>query len=169
VIDGGFPPVVVMGVGGTMERKPKVLFFSTGDASRSQMAERFLEEVTHGEIAAESTAVESVDVSPTAVEVMNEVGIDLMTHEAKPVAESLKEHFAFVVTMSDDAKERSPVWPFTRNIVHWNMPDPASEEGIGDWERDKFRQVRDDISRRVTEFSRRFEPQLQGATGDRSP
>jgi protein-tyrosine-phosphatase len=49
-----------------MKRKPKVLFFSTGNASRSQMAERFLKEVTHGEIAAESTAVKSVDVSPTA-------------------------------------------------------------------------------------------------------
>jgi arsenate reductase (thioredoxin) len=152
-----------------MARKPKVLFFSTGNASRSQMAERFLEEVTRGEVDAESTAVKSVDVSPTAVEVMNEVGIDLTAREAKPVAESLKEHFAFVVTMSDDGNERSPVWPFTRNIEHWNMPDPASEEGNRDRNRDKFRRVRDDISRRVIEFSRRFEQQLQGATGDRSP
>lgn len=152
-----------------MKRKPKVLFFSTGNASRSQMAERFLEEVTHGEIAAESTAVKSVDVSPTAVEVMNEVGIDLMTREPKPVAESLKEHFAFVVTLSDDAKERSPVWPFTRNLEHWNLPDPASEEESGERKREVFRHVRDDISRKVIEFSRRLEPQLQGATGDRSP
>jgi arsenate reductase len=152
-----------------MERKLKVLFFSTGNASRSQMAERFLEEVTHGDVIAESTAVKSVEVSSTAVEVMNEVGIDLMAHEPKPVAESLKEHFAFVVTMSDDAKERSPVWPFTRNIVHWNMPDPAGEDGSGEQKREVFRHVRDDISRKVIEFSRRFEPQLQGATGERSP
>jgi len=152
-----------------MKRKPKVLFFSTGNASRSQMAERFLEEVTHGEIAAESTAVKSVDVNPTAVEVMNEVGIDLMTREPKPVAESLKEHFAFVVTLSDDAKERSPVWPFTRNLDHWNLPDPVVENDTGEHRREVFRHVRDDISRRVIEFSRRLEPQLQGATGDRSP
>jgi arsenate reductase (thioredoxin) len=153
----------------SMERKPKVLFFSTGDASRSQMAERFLEEVTNGKIVAKSTAVESVDVNPTAVEVMNEVGIDLMTAEAKPVAESLKEHFAFVVTLSDDAKERSPVWPFTRNLEHWNLPDPALEEESGEQKREVFRHVRDDISRKVIEFSRRLEPQLQGATGERSP
>jgi arsenate reductase (thioredoxin) len=153
-----------------MKRKPKVLFFSTGNASRSQMAERFLEEVTHGEIAAESTAVKSVDVSPTAVEVMNEIGIDLMMREPKPVAESLKEHFAFVVTLSDDAKERSPVWPFTKNLEHWNLPDPAVEENTeADSKREAFRHVRDDISRKVLEFSRRLEPQLQGATGDRSP
>ena len=152
-----------------MRRKPKVLFFSTGNASRSQMAERFLEEVTRGEIEAESTAVKSVDVNPTAVEVMQEVGIDLMTREPKVVAESLKEHFAFVVTMSDDAKERSPVWPFTRNIEHWNMPDPAQEGGSNDRRLEVFRHVRDDISRKVIEFSRRLEPQVQGATGERSP
>jgi arsenate reductase len=155
-----------------MKRKPKVLFFSTGNASRSQMAERFLEEVTHGNVAAESTAVKSTEVSPAAVEVMNEVGIDLNSHEAKPIAESLKQSFAFVVTMSDEAKERSPVWPFTRNIVHWNMPDPASEElesEASERKRDNFRRVRDDISRKVIEFSRRMGPQLQGATGDRSP
>jgi arsenate reductase (thioredoxin) len=152
-----------------MRRKPKVLFFSTSNASRSQMAERFLAEVTHGGVAAESTAVKSVDVNPTAVEVMNEVGIDLMRHEAKPVAESLKEYFSFVVTMSDDAKERSPVWPFTRNIVHWNIPDPATADGSGEQKRDVFRSVRDDISRKVIELSRRLEPQMQGATGERSP
>lgn len=152
-----------------MRRKPKVLFFSTGNASRSQMAERFLEEVTEGKIEAESTAVKSVEVSPTAVEVMNEVGIDLMTREPKPVAESLKEHFVFVVTLSDDAKERSPVWPFTQNLEHWNLPDPASEDGPGDRKREVFRQVRDDISRKVIEFSRRLSPQVQGVTGERSP
>jgi arsenate reductase len=152
-----------------MQRKPKVLFFSTGNASRSQMAERFLEEVTHGEVAAESTAVKSVDVNPTAVEVMNEVGIDLMTREPKPVAESLKKHFAYVVTLSDDATERSPVWPFTRNLEHWNLPDPALEGGSSERKREVFRHIRDDISRKVIEFSRRLEPQLQGATRDRSP
>src|SRR4029077_10029574 len=124
-----------------MKRKPKILFFSTGNASRSQMAERFLEEVTKGELAGESTAVTSIEVNATAVEVMKEVGIDLLTHGPKPVAESLKEHFAFVGTMSDDAKERSPVWPFTRNIVHWNMADPAMEEASGEQKRDVFRRV----------------------------
>jgi len=145
-----------------MTRKPKVLFFSTGNASRSQMAERFLEEVTHGEIAAESTAVKSVDVSPTAVEVMNEVGIDLMTREPKPVAESLKEHFAFVVTLSDDAKERSPVWPFTRNLFHWSLPDPAAMQGSLEQRREAFRRVRDEIQRNVREFAAKVGPVLQG-------
>ena len=152
-----------------MRRKPKVLFISTGNASRSQMAERFLEEMTRGEIEAESTAVKSVDVNPTAVEVMQEVGIDLMTREPKQVSESLKEHFAYVVTLSDDAKERSPVWPFTRNIEHWNMPDPASESESSERNVEAFRHVRDDISRRVIEFSRKLTPQVQGATRERSP
>ena len=39
----------------------------------------------------------------------------------------------------------------------------------GEQQREVFRHVRDDISRKVVEFSRRLEPQLQGATGERSP
>src|SRR5262249_2807480 len=132
-----------------MERKPKVLFFSTGNATRSQMAEGFLETLTHGDVVAESTAVKSVEVNPTAVEVMKEVGIDLTTHHAKPVEASLKEHFAFVVTLSDDSTERSPVWPFTKNLLHWNLPDPVGADGGRDREREAFRRVRDEIARQV--------------------
>jgi arsenate reductase (thioredoxin) len=145
-----------------MERKLRVLFFSTGNATRSQMAEGFLEELTNGDVAAESTAVKSVEVNPTAVEVMKEVGIDLAKHHAKPVASSLKEHFAFVVTMSDDAKERSPVWPFTRNLLHWSMPDPVADGAPAEQQAEMLRRVRDEIADRVNEFARKLSAQLRG-------
>jgi arsenate reductase (thioredoxin) len=144
-----------------MVRKPKVLFFSTGNAERSQMAGGFLDTLTHGELVAESTAVKSTDVSPTAVEVMKEVGIDITKQHAKPVADSLKEHFAFVVTLSDDSKERSPVWPFTRNLFHWNLADPAAIDGPPEQRREAFRRVRDEIQRRVRELAAKVAPVLQ--------
>jgi protein-tyrosine-phosphatase len=145
-----------------MTGKPKVLFFSTGNAERSQMAEGFLERLTHGDLVAESTAVKSTDVSPTAVEVMKEVGIDITNHRAKPVAESLKEHFAFVVTLSDDSRERSPVWPFTRNLLHWSLVDPAAIEGSPEQRREAFRRVRDQIQTNVRELAVRVSGMLQG-------
>jgi arsenate reductase (thioredoxin) len=148
-----------------MDRKPRVLFFSNGNATRSQMAEGFLETLTHGDVVVESTAVKSVEVSPTAVEVMKEIGIDLTGHHAKPVEESLKEHFAFVVTLSDDAKERSPVWPFTKNLMHWNLADPGAAGGAPDQERETFRRVRDEIAHRVDDFARTVAPQLQSVAG----
>jgi arsenate reductase (thioredoxin) len=112
-----------------MDRKPKVLFFSTGNATRSRMAQAFLRRVMGDKIASASTAVISPDANPLAVEVMREVGVDISDEKPDGVKESLKEHYVCVVTLSDDSKERSPVWPFTRSLVHWNLPDPGAIDG----------------------------------------
>ena len=144
-----------------MQRKPKVLFLSTGNATRSRMAAAFLRRLSGDRLGAASTAVKSVEASPLAAEVMREFGVDINTQEAKPVAQSLKEHFVVVVTLSDDAKERSPVWPFTPSLVHWNLPDPATSDGAPEQQREMFRSVRDEIARRVTDLTNRVVPQLQ--------
>jgi arsenate reductase (thioredoxin) len=136
-----------------MKYRPRVLFFSTGDATRSRMAAAFLRRMTD-ELETESTAVKSAATNDLAEEVMSEIGVDLSKQTAKPVAQSLKEQFSLVVTLSDDSKERSPVWPFTRNIVHWNLPDPAMVEGALDARREAFRRLREDIHQRIRELVR---------------
>jgi arsenate reductase (thioredoxin) len=149
-----------------MDRKPKVLFFSTGNATRSRMAQAFLRRMMGDKVATASTAVISADTSPMAVEVMQEVGVDISDEKPNVVKESLKEHFVCVVTLSDDSKERSPVWPFTRNLVHWNLPDPGASDAPPEQRREMFRRVRDEIARRVEEFARGLAPRLQtGAAG----
>jgi arsenate reductase len=146
-----------------MNHKPKVLFFSTGNATRSRMAAAFLRRKLGRDFVEEaSTAVKSPEASPLAQEVMQEVGVDMSPCEARDVKASLREHFACVVTLSDDSQERSPVWPFTRNIVHWNLPDPASEDGPPERKRGMFRRVRDEIARRVDEFAQELAPRLKG-------
>jgi arsenate reductase (thioredoxin) len=147
-----------------VNHKPKVLFFSTGNATRSRMAAAFLRRKLGREVVEEaSTAVNSPEASPLTQEVMQEVGVDIAPCPAKEIKESFKEHFAFVVTLSDDTQERSPVWPFTRNIVHWNLPDPASVDGPPERKKAVFRRVRDEIARRVDEFAQEFAPRLRGA------
>lgn len=143
-----------------MERKPKVLFFSTGDASRSQMAEGFLRRFAGNELIGVSTAVLSPEADPLTGEVMREVGVDISTQRAKNVAESLKEHFAYVVTVCDASRERFPIWPFTRNLIHWSLTDPEGFEGSAEEKRETFRLVRDETARRVSEFVAQVKPQL---------
>jgi arsenate reductase len=93
------------------------------------MAEGFLRTFAGDELIAVSTAVQSLQPDPLAVEVMNEVGVDISGQRAKEVAESLKEHFSCVVTVCDASKERFPVWPFGRNIFHWSLLDPETSDG----------------------------------------
>jgi arsenate reductase len=147
-----------------MNHKPKVLFFSTGNATRSRMAAAFLRRKLGREVVEEaSTAVSSPDASPMTQEVMQEVGVDISPVQAKDIKESFREHFAFVVTLSDDSQERSPVWPFTKNIVHWNLPDPTNEDGPPERKRAMLRRVRDEIAKRVDEFVLELTPRLKGA------
>jgi arsenate reductase (thioredoxin) len=143
-----------------MDRKPKVLVFSTGDSTRSQMAEGFLRTLASDQLVPVSTSVQSPDVSPLAIEVMSEVGVDISGQHSEDVAHSLREHFACVVTVCDASKERFPIWPFTRNILHWNLSDPEQVTGSPEEQREAFRQVRDAINRNVQEFVHETLPTL---------
>lgn len=143
-----------------MKRKANVLFFSTGDATRSRMAAALLRRMTD-EFEPASTAVKSVVAHGLGEEVMKEIGVDIAKQPARSVAQSLKEHSAVVVTLSDDSKERSPVWPFTRNVVHWNLPDPATVDCPLEQRREAFRRVRDEIHNRTTELVNTVQPVLK--------
>ena len=116
------------------------------------MAEGFLRKFAGEELAVVSTAVQSPDSDPLAVEVMREIGVDISGQQSRGVKESLKEHFSYVITVSDDSRERSPVWPFTRNLFHWSIADLERVSGSSEQKREAFRRVRDEISWKVREF-----------------
>lgn len=141
-----------------MIHKPKVLVFSTGDSTRSQMAKGFLEAFAGDKLTAVSTAVRSPDRDPLTVEIMREVGIDISEQHAEDLTQSLKEHFAYVITVCDASKERFPVWPFTRNLFHWSLPDPTAVQGSPEELKTSFRRVRDEIRQKVREFTSRKLP-----------
>lgn len=144
-----------------MTHKPKVLFFSTGDTTRSQMAEGFLRAYAGDHVVAASTAVRSVEPDPLALEVMKEVGVDISGQRPKDIAQFFKEHFAYVVTLGDASTERFPVWPFSRNIRNWSLADPERVTGSAEQKREAFRRVRDEIRLNVREFVSQSFPQLQ--------
>jgi arsenate reductase len=144
-----------------IEHKPKILFFSTGNATRSRMAKAFFRRLSGDDIVGESTAVHSPEANALAVEVMSEVGIDMTQENAKPLAQSFHENFACVITLSDDTKERSPVWPFTRNLVHWNLTDPTASDEPLEQRKQSFRRLRDEIQNKVSDFTRELAPKLK--------
>ena len=132
--------------------KPKVLFLSTGNATRSLIAEGFLRSLTGDRFDVVSVGVERSALSPLASEVMKEAGIDISAQKTKSVAQSLKEPFGHVITICDTAKERSPIFPFALGVLHWNIADPNTEGGLLDQKKEVFRRVRDEIQDKVKQF-----------------
>jgi arsenate reductase (thioredoxin) len=132
--------------------KPKVLFLSTGNATRSLIAEGFLRSLTGDRFDVVSVGVERSASSPLASEVMKEAGIDISAQKTKSVAQSLKEPFGHVITICDTSKERSPIFPFALGVLHWNIADPNTEGGLLDQKKEVFRRVRDEIQDKVKQF-----------------
>ncbi len=133
-------------------RKPKVLFLSTGNSTRSQMAQGFLRTLAGDRFVAVSAGIEAGNLNSLATEVMKEVGIDISAQESKNVAQALKEHFGYVITVSDPAKERPPIFPFTLNLLHWSIVDPTTMKGSHAETKEAFRQVRDEVEFKVRCF-----------------
>ena len=135
-----------------MQGRPKVLFLSRGNTARGQMAEGFLRSLAGERFIAASAGVDPGTLHPIAIEVMDEVGVDISRKEPKDVTHFWKEHFAYVVTLFDSARERSPVYPFSTNLRYWNLLDPAAVTGSLEERKAAFRRVRDQIRINVLSF-----------------
>lgn len=104
---------------GGVDKKQRVLFLSVDNSVRGQMAEGFLRSVAGDRFIATSGGIESgSEIDPMAAEVMSEIGFDISNQLPKNVREWFKEHFAYVITLADAARERSPVFPFTPHLLH---------------------------------------------------
>jgi arsenate reductase (thioredoxin) len=132
--------------------KKKVLFLCTGNSCRSQMAEGFLRAYGGNEYQAHSAGTKPSTLNPLAVEVMSEVGIDLSGQRSKNVTEYLGQHFPFVITVCDNAKQHCPIFPGPCLREHWPFHDPAEATGTRDEQLAVFRSVRDQIAQRVHAF-----------------
>jgi arsenate reductase (thioredoxin) len=118
----------------------RVLFLCTGNSARSQIAEGLLKTKGGSAFEVYSAGVEPKPVNPLAIEVMEEIGINISNQRSKDVSEVIKNSFDWVITVCDNAKERCPIFPSAR-MMHWNLRDPQT--------RNDFRQTRDDLSSRI--------------------
>jgi len=135
-----------------MDKTPKVLFLSRGNASRAQIAEGFMRTLAGNRFIPFSAGTEDRSVSPLAVEVMSEVGIDISTQQPHEVASLFRENFRYAVALCDEPRERHPVFPFTRNLFTWSVLDPEVATSELEARKQVFRQIRDQIRSRVEEL-----------------
>ncbi|MFA7288179.1 MAG: arsenate reductase ArsC [Melioribacteraceae bacterium] len=131
----------------------KVLILCTGNSCRSQMAEEFLKSLDSNLVVHSAGTKPSNQVHPKAIQVMNEIGIDLSQNYPKNVDQFLNEPFDFVITVCDNAKESCPV--FIGKVgkqLHIGFEDPAEATGTEEEILSEFRRVRDEIKRDFNAF-----------------
>lgn len=126
--------------------KPSVLFICTHNSARSQMAEGLLR-ARHGDrYAVFSAGTEKTHVRPLAIDVMQEVGIDINDHASKTIDTVTDGRtFDVVVTVCDHAREVCPYVPARERNLHHSFDDPSAATGTEAEQRAVFRRVRDEI------------------------
>ena len=123
------------------EGTPTVLFLCVHNAGRSQMALGWFNHHAGGRAVAWSGGSEpGMEINPTAVAAMAEVGIDIAQEFPKPWTEEIVQAADVVVTMG--CGDACPLFPGKR-YEDWVLDDPAGQD------LDAVRAIRDEIGRRV--------------------
>jgi arsenate reductase len=136
-------------------KKDKVLFVCVHNSARSQMAEAFLNQIADDRFEASSAGLEPGVLNPLAVEVMQEMGIDISGNQTKDVFDLFKkgELYSFVITVCDGANaERCPVFPGIVSRLHWSFDDPAALQGSDEERLEAAREIRDQIRTSILRF-----------------
>ena len=94
-----------------MTVKKDVLFLCTHNSARSQMAEGMVNAWYSYRFLASSAGISPAILSPYAVKVMAELGVDISGHRSKGLAEFKERHFDIVVTVCADSSESCPFFP----------------------------------------------------------
>jgi protein-tyrosine-phosphatase/catechol 2,3-dioxygenase-like lactoylglutathione lyase family enzyme len=126
-----------------------ILFLCVANSARSQMAEGLARKLFGSRIAVRSAGSEPSKVNRYAIEVMQEVGVDLTTHSSKSVQTIDAATVGTVITLC--AEEVCPVFLGKARRLHWPIQDPASKNPSIPREEMlmRFRTARDQIQARL--------------------
>lgn len=98
-----------------------------------------------------SVGVKVDELDPFAVAVMDEIGIDISRHKPKTFDELEDDSFDVIVSLSPEAQHKAV--DLTRTIAceveFWPTFDPTLVEGSREARLDAYRQVRDELERRI--------------------
>src|SRR5262244_4602758 len=147
-----------------LSRPHAVLFACSMNAVRSPMAAGLLKQMLGKTIYVGSAGVQKGELDPFAVAVMQEIGIDISRH--KPITfEELEDleglNFDLIVTLSPEAHHKALELTRTlaADIEYWPTADPTAIEGSREQRMNAYRDVRDQLLRRIRE---RFSPRRRG-------
>ena len=132
--------------------KKKVLFICVHNSARSQMAAALLNQKCGKFFAAESAGLEPGKLNPLAVEILQEVGIDISRNKTRAVFDVFKsgQLFAYVITVCDESEAAGcPIFPGVAKRLHWSFPDPSKLTGSHEARLEGTRLIRDQIGKRI--------------------
>jgi len=132
-----------------MTHKTRVLFICHANAGRSQLAEGLLRHLYGDHYQVESAGLDPRPVNPLTLQVLQEIGVDTSSQEAKSLQKFVGQHFDWVVSLCGKEDEKCPLFLNTALYIHQEFPDPQAisrdEDLTLEDKLEGFRWIRDQI------------------------
>ena len=127
-----------------------VLFVCRHNAIRSPMAAA-LARAAFPEIYSRSAGVDPGQPDPFAVEVMNEIGLDLSRRRPRVLAELADTGFDLIVTLAPEAHHHMLDLARTQSfdVEYWPTIDPSSTQGSRAQILESYRACRDALDKQI--------------------
>lgn len=134
-----------------------VLFCCTENSVRSPMAEGLMKQLFGHAVYVDSCGVRGKEVNGFSIAVMDELGIDISRHRAKSFEDLEDTYFDLIISLSPEAQHNAIELTRTMacDVEYWPTLDPSLVEGSRESRLDAWRQVRDQLRKRIIE---RFSP-----------
>jgi protein-tyrosine-phosphatase len=128
-----------------------VLFACNRNSVRSPMAEGLLKHLLGHRIYVDSAGVRASAIDPFVIEVMDEIGIDMSNHRGKSFENLEDTSYDIIVSLSPEAQHQAVELTRTMacEVEFWNTFDPTIIEGNRETRLEAYRQVRDQLKRRI--------------------
>ncbi|OAB56906.1 ArsC family transcriptional regulator [Phormidium willei BDU 130791] len=127
-----------------------IMFVCKRNSCRSQMAEGFTRHLGEGIVEVHSCGLEASHVHPTAIEVMQEAGIDITGQTSDPLSHFNAEDYDVVISLCGCGVNLPPEWVTQEIFEDWQLDDPDGQP------LDTFRRVRDEVRDRVKSLLNRL-------------
>jgi arsenate reductase len=124
-----------------------ILFLCVQNSARSQLAEGIARFLAPQGVKVSSAGSAPAFVRPQAIQVLQEIGIDISAQRSKAIDEIDAASVDAVVTLC--AEEVCPVFLGNAVRLHWGLSDPAKAPGDENARLTAFRTTRDELFRRM--------------------
>jgi NhaA family Na+:H+ antiporter len=139
------------------DEKLLVIFLSPHDSVRSQMAKGILKTKYGDHYDVFTAGTDPKEVHPMAIEVMEEIDIDISGQVSDKHTKSVGEKvFDYVISLYDERVESSPSFPEGKNYTHLNIRRPPRENENKNL-KPVFRSIRDEIYKYI---EKNFDPSI---------
>ena len=127
--------------------KKTILFVCVQNAGRSQMAEGFFRKYAPEGFEPMSAGTKPTSqVNPLAIQVMDEIGIDISKQKSKDLTEDMMRNSDKIINMGCMERNFCPTL-FNPKVIGWSIED------LKDKSIERVREIRDEIEGRIKELA----------------